>query len=79
MNNKKLFSATIFFKANRIRPRKYRNISHQVNFTKFAKKLFLQKIILIIEKKNCEKIFFAKKKRTIRNGLRKDLENMRKV
>jgi hypothetical protein len=39
MTNKKLYSATIFFKANRIRPRKYRNISRQDNFVKFAKNL----------------------------------------
>lgn len=38
MINKKLFSATIFYKANRIRPRKYRNISNKDRFAIFAKK-----------------------------------------
>jgi hypothetical protein len=38
MTNKKLYSATIFYKANRIRPRKYRNISNKDRFSIFAKK-----------------------------------------
>lgn len=35
---KKLLSATIFFTAGTLRPRKYRNISRQDNFVMFAKK-----------------------------------------
>jgi hypothetical protein len=35
---KKLLSATIFFTAGTLRPRKYRNISKPDNFLMFAKK-----------------------------------------
>lgn len=35
---KKLLSATIFYKPGTIRPRKYRNISRKENFVMFAKK-----------------------------------------
>jgi DUF2075 family protein len=35
---KKLFSATIFFKPGTLRSRKYRNISNRINFVMFAKK-----------------------------------------
>ena len=33
---KKLYSATIFFKANRLKPRKYRNITNKQRFAEFA-------------------------------------------
>ena len=39
MANKKTFSATLFFKPGTKKPRKYRNISNQINFTKFADSL----------------------------------------
>lgn len=38
MTDKKTFSATIFYKPNTKRPRKYRNISRIENFIKFATK-----------------------------------------
>lgn len=34
--NKKIFSATIFFKGNRLKPRKYRNITNTEKFKQFA-------------------------------------------
>ena len=37
MTTKKLYSATIFFTENRLRPRKYRNINNKEKFAKFAK------------------------------------------